>query len=102
MLMPSPFKEQHNSWLRKYQISGVPKLIGVPRVLKGQRRDQTVFPLEISLGPIHHQQNTTTESDERFFIAIMRDRSVPIKMDESRSFQGSVPSSNEGSSSRLK
>jgi two-component system sensor kinase FixL len=50
MLMPSPDREQHDEYLRRYLTSGVPKIIGLGREVTGRRRDGSMFPVHLSVG----------------------------------------------------
>ena len=50
MLMPSPDREQHNSYLRNYRETGMRKIIGIGRVTIARRRDGSIFPIELSVG----------------------------------------------------
>lgn len=50
MLMPSPDREEHDSYIRKYLETRVPKVIGSGRVVSGVRADGTVFPMKLSVG----------------------------------------------------
>lgn len=50
VLMPSPFREQHDGYLERYQKSGKAAIIGVGREVRGRRRDGSTFPLHLSVG----------------------------------------------------
>jgi PAS domain S-box-containing protein len=50
ILMPQSFARHHHRFMEDYHNGGTPKLLGITRLLKGQRRDGTPFPIEISLG----------------------------------------------------
>ncbi len=50
MLMPSPYRENHDGYLARYLATGERRIIGFGRVVTGQRKDGSVFPLELSVG----------------------------------------------------
>lgn len=50
MLMPSPFQEEHDTYLARHRETGVKRIIGVGRELKGMKSDGTVFPMYLSVG----------------------------------------------------
>jgi PAS domain S-box-containing protein len=55
MLMPEPHRSQHDHYLAHYHASGVPRIIGFGREVEGQRRDGSVFPMELAVSQIAHQ-----------------------------------------------
>lgn len=52
ILMPSPHRKQHDGYLRKYQETGEKKIIGIGREVKGQRKDGSKFPFNLSVSEV--------------------------------------------------
>lgn len=50
ILMPSPYREQHDGYLRRYLSTGERRIIGTDRVVVGQRKDGTTFPMSLAVG----------------------------------------------------
>jgi two-component system sensor kinase FixL len=50
MLMPSPYREQHDSYLARYLATREKRIIGSSRVVIGLRRDGSTFPMELHIG----------------------------------------------------
>jgi two-component system sensor kinase FixL len=66
MLMPSPHRELHDSYLQRYYRTGERRIIGLGRVVVGERKDGSTFFMELAVG----EMNT---GDERFFTGFVRD-----------------------------
>jgi two-component system sensor kinase FixL len=66
MLMPSPRREEHDSYLEHYLTTGERRVIGLGRVVTGQRRDGRTFPMELSVGEV-------VLGDQRLFTGFVHD-----------------------------
>lgn len=51
-LMPSPHREKHDNYIEDYLKTGIKHIIGTGRQLIGQRRDNSQFPIYLSVGEI--------------------------------------------------
>lgn len=66
MLMPAPYQEQHDGYLKHYRETGEKRIIGVGRVVVGRRKDGSTFPMELSVGEMQ-------TGSRRFFTGFVRD-----------------------------
>ncbi|MDB5971348.1 MAG: Two-component system, LuxR family, sensor kinase FixL [Hydrocarboniphaga sp.] len=53
LLMPEPYRHQHDGYIEAYRSSGQARIIGIGREVEGRRRDGSVFPMDLSVGEIH-------------------------------------------------
>ncbi len=66
MLMPSPYRDGHDGYLRNYATTGVRKIIGIGREVVGLRKDGSSFPMELSVGE-------TLPGEDPVYVGIIRD-----------------------------
>ena len=50
MLMPDPYRSAHDSYLERYLTTGERRIIGIGREVHGERKDGSIFPMELSVG----------------------------------------------------
>jgi two-component system sensor kinase FixL len=67
MMMPSPYRESHDGYLERYLRTGEKRIIGIGRVVVGERKDGSTFPMELAVGEM--------KSSTRFFTGFIRDLS---------------------------
>lgn len=51
-LMPPPDKEQHDGYIKRYQQTGVPHIIGIGREVTGLRKDGSIFPFRLGVSEV--------------------------------------------------
>jgi two-component system sensor kinase FixL len=50
MLMPSPYREEHDGYVHRYQTTAERRIIGIGREVLGRRKDGSIFPMYLSVG----------------------------------------------------
>ena len=66
ILMPTPHRQEHDAYLRRYLSTGERRIIGIGRIVVGERKDGSTFPMELAVGEA--QVGT-----DRFFTGFVRD-----------------------------
>jgi two-component system, LuxR family, sensor kinase FixL len=66
ILMPSPYRQEHDGYLHRYLDTGERRIIGIGRIVVGERKDGSTFPMELSVGEARI-------GAEQFFTGFIRD-----------------------------
>jgi two-component system sensor kinase FixL len=66
MLMPEPYRAGHDGYIHRYLTTGEKRIIGVDRVVVGQRKDGSTFPMKLAVGEMK-------AGDRVYFTGFIRD-----------------------------
>ena len=50
ILVPEPDRSRHDGYIRRYQATREARIIGKGRVVTGERKDGSIFPMELAIG----------------------------------------------------
>ena len=75
VLMPSPYREEHDAYLANYIKTGRKKIIGIGREVKGQRKDGTLFPVDLAVSEF-------VADGVKYFAGIISDLSERRRLEE--------------------
>lgn len=66
ILMPEPYRSEHDAYIENYRRTGVRKIIGIGREAQGRRKDGSVFPIDLAISEVR-------VGNRRTFTGIVRD-----------------------------
>lgn len=66
MLMPPPDSVQHDQYLRRYDVTHQPRVIGIGREVTGLRKDGSQFPMKLAVSEVNY-------SDNKFYVGFIHD-----------------------------
>lgn len=78
ILMPDPYRSEHDDYLGRYLGTGERRIIGIGRIVVGQRKDGSTFPMELAVGE-------AKVGGSRFFTGFVRD--LTERRDQERRLQ---------------
>jgi two-component system, LuxR family, sensor kinase FixL len=74
MLMPEPYRDDHDTCLSNYLETGEMKIIGFRRQVEGQRKDGSIFPIELGVASVDQE-------GRRLFVGFTHDLSERRKFE---------------------
>jgi two-component system sensor kinase FixL len=83
MLMPSPYRHEHDGYLERYQREGSARIIGIGREVSGRHRDGSMIPLQLSVGEM-------VVAGERKFTGMLHDLTARKRIEQQLSEQQSL------------
>ncbi|EHK53217.1 PAS domain-containing sensor histidine kinase [Allomesorhizobium alhagi] len=66
ILMPEPYRHEHDGYMHRYLTTGEKRIIGVDRVVVGRRKDGSTFPMKLAVGEMKSEGRT-------YFTGFIRD-----------------------------
>lgn len=66
ILMPEPYRHEHDGYMHRYLTTGEKRIIGIDRVVVGRRKDGSTFPMKLAVGEMKN-------GDKTFFTGFIRD-----------------------------
>ncbi|WP_308910504.1 PAS domain S-box protein [Pseudokordiimonas caeni] len=66
MLMPEPYRHEHDGYLRHFRETGEKRIIGIGREVLAQRKDGSIFPVQLSVGQADYD-------DTHMFVGVLYD-----------------------------
>lgn len=75
ILMPQPYRREHDNYIRQYRHTGHRRIIGVGREVTGQRKDGSTFPMHLSVSEYEI-------AGRRHFAGIVRDLTQQTRQEE--------------------
>ena len=75
MLMPEPYRIEHDGYIGRYLRTGEARIIGYGRVVKGITKDGAIFPMELAVGEAR-------ANGQRIFTGFIRDLTSRQKMED--------------------
>jgi two-component system sensor kinase FixL len=82
LLMPPPFREEHDGYLERYLQTGERRIIGVGRQVMAVRRDGSTFPVRLSVGE--------SRDGGHQFVGILHDLTDRVRLEERLREQSSL------------
>ena len=83
MLMPNPYRDEHDGYIENYLKTRIPKIIGIGREVVAQRKNGTLFPMHLAVSEVQ-------VGDRRVFAGFIRDHTDLKKYEEQQASLGRI------------
>ena len=77
MLAPEPHRRRHDEYMQRYLNTRIPHIIGIGRQVEAQRRDGSLFPVDLAVGEVRLESGS-------LFTGFIRDLSESRKLESER------------------
>ena len=77
ILMPEPYRGEHDQYMKNYLATGIRKIIGIGREVVGRRKGGATFPMELAV-------SEARVGEQRIFTGIIRDISERRRAEQER------------------
>lgn len=75
LLMPSPYRENHDGYIARYLRTGERRIIGIGRQVEARRKNGTLFPVQLAVGEV-------VLGDAHIFTGFVSDLTARVKMEQ--------------------